>query len=456
MIARLGHWLSDKAKRWVPDPFVLAILLTAIVFVLALPMLAWSPRAVIETWIEGAGGGKGFWRLLAFAMQMCLILLTGYALAESRACKSAVQRLARWPQSTASAAVMVASVAMGCALLNWGLGLIIGALLAREVGRVARLERRPLHYPLICAAGYTGLAVWHGGLSGSAPLKVTNTKQLTEILGPELAQQLEPMLLGETIGSTLNLIVLGACFLVIPTVLALMSPKRPDQMIAAQADDPEENVDEFDAPTTPAERLNQSFIIVAIPAIMGLSWFALWLATHGLGKLNPNVINLVMLSIGLLLHGSVKSYVHAIQRAVRSCAGIILQYPFYAGIMGIMAGAGLVGMLGAHLSGLGPAPLAMSTFYSAGLVNLFVPSGGGQWAVQGPIVMEAALQAGAHPQTILMALCYGDQWTNLIQPFWALPLLGICRISVSAIIGYTAILLLVSQLCFVVPLLFFV
>jgi len=196
--------------------------------------------------------------------------------------------------------------------------------------------------------------------------------------------------------------------------------------------------------------------VILIPAGMGLAWCISWLMAKGLGTLNPNVINLFMLSIGLLLHGSVRAYVDAINKAVHSCSGIILQYPFYAGIMGIMAGAGLVGDVGAWLSGLGAEALAVATFYSGGLVNLFVPSGGGQWAVQGPIVMEAALKAGAEPSTILMALAYGDQWTNLIQPFWALPLLGICRVKVSAIIGYTAVLLVVSQLCFIVPLLFFV
>ena len=284
-------------------------------------------------------------------MQMCLILITGYALAESQACKAVVQRIARLPQSTPSAAILVACSAMACALVNWGLGLIIGALLAREVGRVARMEGRSIHYPLICAAGYTGLAVWHGGLSGSAPLKVTNSKQLTEILGPELAQKLEPMLLGDTIGSTLNLIVLAACFITFPAVLALMSPKSEDQIIAADiSSDPPRDTSPRRL-SSPAERLNHSFLVVAIPALMGLVWFANWLSIHGLGKLNPNVMNLVMLSAGLLLHGSVKSYVAAVQQAVKSCAGIILQYPFYAGIMGIMAGAGLVGVMGAQLSG---------------------------------------------------------------------------------------------------------
>ena len=405
----------------------------------------------------GSGGGKGFWNLLKFAMQMSLILLTGYALAETRGVRALISRIARAPKTTGAAVVVVSLVTMGAALLNWGLGLIVGAFLAREVGRVAREDGRPLHYPIICAAGYTGLAVWHGGFSGSAPLKATSAQQLNEILGPELSARIPPMLLGETIGSSLNFTVTLLCAVIIPLTLFLLAPKNEDDMIGAPVDqipDVEDPLTEEEP--TPASRLNNSFLIALIPAAMGLAWCASWLSEKGIGKLNPDVINLFMLSVGLLLHGSVRAYVKAINDAVHSCAGIILQYPFYAGIMGIMAGAGLVTDVGALLSGLGAEALAVATFYSGGLVNLFVPSGGGQWAVQGPIVMEAALQAGAQPSTILMALAYGDQWTNLIQPFWALPLLGICRVNVSAIIGYTAVLLIVTQACFIIPLLFFV
>ncbi len=457
VISRVGQRLSDVAQKYVPDPFVLAIGLTFTVFLLALPRAGWNPVEVVDLWVDGSGNGKGLWNLLAFSMQMCLILLTGYALAETAAVRATIRRLAAIPESTGGAAVLVSLVAMCAALINWGLGLIVGALMAREVGRIARAEGRALHYPLVCAAGYTGLAVWHGGFSGSAPLKATSAKQLNEILGAELSAKIPPMLLGDTLGSSLNLTVTVACLILIPLTLYLLSPKDPAEF--SEAPDSADNAEEAasDAkPTSPAEWLNHSFLVVLFPGLLGLAWCGSWLLNAGLGKLNPNVINLFMLSIGLLLHGSVRAYVDAIHAGVKSCSGIILQYPFYAGIMGIMAGSGIVGDIGAWLSGLGPHALGLATFYSGGLVNLFVPSGGGQWAVQGPVVMEAALQSGVAPSTILMALAYGDQWTNLIQPFWALPLLGICRIKVSSIIGYTAILLVVSQLCFLVPLMLFI
>mgnify|MGYP001424900025 CR=1 FL=1 len=463
MIAALGKRLSKIAERWIPDPFVLAIGLTAAVFIMSWAKSGQSnPLPVIDQWIDGTGKGKGFWNLLSFSMQMCLILLTGFALAETKLIRGLISRVAQIPKSTRSAVVTVSLTAMSFALLNWGLGLIIGALMAREVGRTFREHGRPIHYPIVCAAGYTGLAVWHAGFSGSAPLKATSASQLKEILGPELAAQVKPMLLQQTIGSTLNLTVIICCLLMIPLTLFLMSPNSSEDMVPAP-NDMQESLDQVNDESTvsgaasrsPAQWLNQSFVVVLFPSLMGLAWCVQWALDVGLGKLNPNVINLFMLSSGLLLHGSAKAYVASTAEAVKSCSGIILQYPFYAGIMGIMFASGFVSEIGAWMSGLGPTGLAVSTFYSGGLVNLFVPSGGGQWAVQGSIVMQAAIDAKAEPATILMALAYGDQWTNLIQPFWALPLLGICRVKASAIIGYTAVLLLISQLCFLGPLIFF-
>jgi short-chain fatty acids transporter len=453
MIARLGVVLNALARRWVPDPFVLAVGLTLVAGLLALPRLDWQPMAVVDVWIDGSGNGKGMWNLLAFGMQMCLILVTGHALAQTRAMRSVIGRLARLPADTSAAVMLVSVVAMTLAYVNWGLGLIGGALLAREVGRVARRDGRPLHYPLVCAAGYCGLLVWHGGFSGSAPLMSTTEAGMTKILGEELAAQVGVLPLGVTVGSTLNLVVTVACLVVVPLVLSALVPRDEAAFVAAppEIDNPEE---EEEAPRPGfAGALDRSAFVVAVPVLLGTAWLVRFFLDGGLARLDPNVVNLTMLTAGLVLHGSTAAYVKAVDRAVRGCSGIILQFPLYAGIMGIMAGSGLVEAAAERLHGLGPGALAVATFYLGGLVNLFVPSGGGQWAVQGPIVMEAAMEAGAEPGRILMALAYGDQWTNMIQPFWALPLLGICRVSAGSIIGYTAVVLFVAQALFVLPLL---
>ena len=459
IIATLGKRLSRLAEKWVPDPFVLAVGLTTIVFVMSwMKSGQLDPLPVIDQWVTGAGKSKGMWSLLAFSMQMCLILITGFALAETRLIKGLIDQVAERPRTTRGAVVVVSLTAMLFALINWGLGLIIGALLARRVGHSFEERGLRLHYPIVCAAGYTGLAVWHAGLSGSAPLKATSEAQLREILGADLASRIDPMLLGETLGSALNLTVIISCLIVIPITLYFLAPTDEADMQSATVSDNESGSTgktDIEIERMPAERLNHSFWVIAIPAGLGLTWCIQWAFQVGFGKLNPNVINLFMLSFGLALHGSARAYLKSTQNAVQSCSGIILQYPLYAGIMGIMFASGIVQAIGTWMSGFGPTGLAISTFYSGGLVNLFVPSGGGQWAVQGSIVMKAALEANAKPETILMALAYGDQWTNLIQPFWALPLLGICRINASAIIGYTAILLFVTQACFILPLIYF-
>ncbi len=446
---RLGDTFSRLAHRFVPDPFVLAIGLTFVVCVLALPRLDYDVVRLANGWVNG--GGKGLWRFLGFSMQMCLILVTGFALAETPLVRRLVNRLSSIPTTTAQATTLVSLVAMGTALLNWGLGLIVGALLARSIGVHAKRAGLSIHYPLVCAAGYTGLAVWHGGLSGSAPLKATSQAQLVEILGPELGQKVGPISTLDSVGSSLNVVVILLCLIAVPIILALLAPAA-ENTEAFEGEALEQSTD-LTSVSTPAEWLNQSFIVILLPVILSVIWGVGWFSANGISKLNPNVINLVMLTFGLALHGSAQAYGRSIGRAISSCAGIVLQYPFYAGIMALLTVSGLVTDMGALLSGLGSDALCIATFYSSGLVNLLVPSGGGQWAVQGPIIMQAALDAGVSPSKALMALAYGDQWTNLIQPFWALPLLGICQIKASKLMGYTVVLLIFMQVCFLGPLL---
>jgi short-chain fatty acids transporter len=172
----------------------------------------------------------------------------------------------------------------------------------------------------------------------------------------------------------------------------------------------------------------------------------------GLSGLGLNTINFAMLFLGIALHGSLSSYVRSVNIGARGCSGIILQFPFYAGIMGVLAGSGLLALMANGVAAVGSTLLPAVAFYMAGLVNLFVPSGGGQWAVQGPLLIEAGMQVGVEPARMVMALAYGDQWTNMLQPFWALPLLAIAQVKARDIVGYTAVVLLVSQVFFLLGL----
>jgi short-chain fatty acids transporter len=451
MLERLGDSLSRWARRWVPDPFVLAILLTLVTFAASLFYVGFDVKRVLFAWVDGKGGGKGFWNLLAFGMQMCLILVTGHALASSPPVRRALDALAKSARTPARAVVVVTLGAMLLAYLNWGLGLIGGALLAREVGQRARKQGIPVHYPLLVAAGYSGLMVWHGGLSGSAPLKVTLAKDLKEILGESLAAQVQPMPLGQTIGSVGNLLANAILLVLVPLVLVRMLPaKEADRVPAPALDDEPEPAAPSGA--TPAERLERSSWLGFGFAAVGIATGVLLLRRQGLGNLDPNLLNFVFLFAGLALHGSPLAYVNAVAEAAKGCAGIILQFPFYAGIMGMLAGTGLLTAVAGAMAHVGPGALPAVSFYSAGLVNLFVPSGGGQWAVQGPILLEAAVKSGVSPARMVMALAYGDQWTNMLQPFWALPLLGITGARARDIIGYTAVILLVGQIGFLAAL----
>lgn len=447
MISSLGLRISAIFRRTAPDPFVLAVLLTAVTFVLTLTLTDFTARQAVDAW----SGQEGVWKFLAFSMQMCVILVTGHALAASRPVSMLLERLAGLPRSGAQAAALVAAVAAGLGVLNWGLGLVGGALLAREVGRSMARRGLPAHYPLLAAAGYVGLLVWHGGFSGTAPLKVSTAAQIADVLPAGVA--LEPILIDRTILSARNIIATGGMLLIAPVVFALMAPRGGQCQQATQfgvALRSAAPVDEDDREGRVVRLLEETPIVNWLLAGLILAWAWTYYVPgqgqpSGLYELTPDTVNLTMLMLGLVLHRSPRSYAAAVEDGARGCAGIILQFPLYAGIMGMMHASGLTARLAEWIAGgLTPATLPLMTFLSAGVVNLFVPSGGGQWGVQGPIAIESALATGVDPARMVMAVAYGDQVTNMLQPFWALPLLAITGCRARDIVGYTAIVMVVA------------
>ena len=456
MLRAAGEHASNFFRAVVPDPLILAMLLTGVVFVAALLGTDADPRTLVESW------QAGFWNLLTFAMQMCLILVTGHALASSGPIAGVIGRIASIPRSTRQGVILTAGVAMASGLVNWGFGLIVGAILAREVGR--SLASRGVRAPrgLLAASGYTAMLVWHGGLSGSAPLKAASDGGQIEVLGADLAREIGAISIRESLLSPFNLLVTGGVVVVTLVVLALMCPRpgEPDSPAADPGYEPGTDRESGHTPGDEEHALNRvlsvaSVWIIAAPALLWLVW---QIQRDGFGAVGLNSVNLLFLSLGLVLHGSANSYGRAVTRAAGACGGIIVQFPLYAGIMGMMtlaslpAGAALrdqalAPMLSrgfANAAGDHGGALRALTFVSAGLVNLFVPSGGGQWAVQGPIAMRATLEAGAPAAKTLMAVAYGDQLTNMLQPFWALPLLAITKAKAGEVVGYTAIVMLTA------------
>lgn len=453
MIRRLGYRFASLARAVTPDPFVLAVGLTLVVFVLAAAVQGTGPVEIIRAW----QGDSGFWSLLAFAMQMVLILVTGHALASSPAVSALLGRIASLPRTGAQAAGLVSFVAIATALLNWGLGLVVGAILAREVGKSCAARGVRAHYPLLAAAGYTGLMCWHGGFSGTAPLMMTTEANVERFLGEEMAAAVGTLPFTETVLSPFNALVTGGLLVLVPLLCAALAPKKDDPAEAIDEHVPARSAGEDAAATAAAtvterevatipDRIETSpwltaVIVVPLAVAVGLWWWE-----TGITRLDPNALNLMFLTLGLVLHGTVRRYVAAVSEAVSGASGIVLQFPFYAGIMGVMHATGLGTSFATALAdAASPTTYATLTMLSAAVINLFVPSGGGQWAVQGPIAVQASSALDVPLELAVMGVAYGDQLTNMLQPFWALPLLAITGVKARDIVGYTAVCMIAGM-----------
>ena len=448
MISRLGLHISRIFRFLIPDPFVIAILLTMVTVIAALVWGRFAPDedrwlGLLDAWIDGK---SGIWKLLAFGMQMSLILLTGAVLAASKPVRFGIERIALLPRGTASGAALVGGIAAGVGLVNWGLGLIVGALLAREVGKGLEQRNIKSHYPLIAAAGYMGMLTWHGGLSGSAPLSMTTTAGAEKVLPAAYAAQAGTIPLTDTIFSPLNLLVSLGLLVIVPVFLALLAPTREADMqpigeFRPLQEQPSEQIEEHGLPRA----LNNCWIVAWLLGVLLLLGVGRYISVNGLGSIGLDQVIMVMFGLGLLLHASPSSYMHAATDAARGCAGIIVQFPLYAGIMGIMAATGLVSLIAELFVTAGTTEtMPLLSFAAAGIVNVFVPSGGGQWAIQGPIALQSGLDVGRAPGTMVMAVAYGDELTNMLQPFWALPLLAITGVRARDIVGYTALVMVVA------------
>lgn len=422
-------------QRYLPSPFVFSAILTLIVLAVAMVSTQQALPAMVQHW------SGGFWSLLAFAMQMGLIFVTGHALASAPIVNRQLDRLAGMARTPGQAVVLVTLVALAGCWINWGFGLVIGAVFARALARkVAGVD-----YPLLVASAYSGFLIWHGGLSGSIPLSMATG-------GPDLARitagvLTEPVGVAQTLLTPLNLVIIALLVIGLPLLNRAMHP-RTDAKVADPARLAETRA-ELPQRTTPAQRLDDSRILgLALVAIAGV-----YLFNHFSSKgfvLGLDVVIAIFLFSGLLLHGTPERYMRAVDTSVRGIGGIVLLFPFYAGIMGMMMGVNADGVsLGRQITELfiswaSADTLPLLAFLSAGVVNVFVPSGGGQWAVQGPIMLPAAQALGVSPAVTAMAIAWGDAWTNMIQPFWALPLLGIVGLGARDIMGYCLITLLYS------------
>lgn len=458
----LGAHITHLFRRYVPDPLVISVLLFVFTLALALALgtfpslgqerhLGAKAVFLLDSW----RGNEGLWKFLAFSMQMCLVLVTGHALAASEFVSRLIRSLASAPKSAAQASAMVALLACMVGLINWGLGLVFGAILAREVGRSCAQRGVRAHYPLLVASAYTCMMVWHGGLSGSAPLSMTTRAEAARVLPAQTLERLSEhqalqaggspedgslIGLGETTFSPINLAVTGSLLVLVPLFAAWVTPRREQDCAGIEVAAPGmiKRHDEAEAPPekSPAALLERSPVVSWVLALLLIA--ALWrfASTKSLQTIGLNEVNIAMLALGLIAHGSPMRYIAAAEEGAKGCAGIILQFPLYAGTMGVIVSSGLAEQIVNGLTQAAPPKLLpLLTYFAACVFNVFVPSGGGQWGVQGPVALESAMSAGIAPGRMVLAVAYGDQTTNMLQPFWALPLLAITGVRARDIVG---------------------
>lgn len=441
-----------------PSPFSIAILLTILTFVLALIFTENQNNENYHVLNLFSSWENGVWNngLLVFAFQMMLMLVLGHTLALTNSVNFLISKFTRFCTSTANAAAIISFFTIIVSLFNWGLGLIFGAIFARKVAEDASNKNINLNYPLIGAAGYSGLMVWHGGLSGSAPIKVAEANHLTEMFKGADFDVPSAITLSQTTFSQMNIFVSVLLLIIIPTFLFFLGKKNTGSTINVITQEKREEKREYIG----AEKLDHSLVFSRIIAILILG-FCLYKAILlpkevSLKVITPNFINLILLGLGIFFHSSFNKFTNAITEAIKGASGILIQFPLYFGIMAIMKDSGMVSLLSDFFVNISnESTFPIFTFISAGIVNIFVPSGGGQWAIQGPIIIEAANQLGVSFSKSIMALAYGDQLTNMLQPFWALPLLGITRLKAREILPYTLYLFLIGCLIFVGGLLLF-
>jgi short-chain fatty acids transporter len=427
------HWV----RRFMPDPFLYAIGLTALTFLLAWAVGLREPSSTPIALALGEAWYRGLFQILEFAMQMALILVAGHALGAAAPVRRLLLAIASLPRTPGQAAALIVAVTMLASLLNWGFGLVVGGLLARAVaGRV-----RGLDFGLAVAAAYSGFVVWASGLSSSIAL-VSATPGSAMNFIEKATHQVVP--LSETLLAPCNWVPVVVLLLVLPLLFSRLRPADIRELSAAPP--PPEALPVVD--DTPAAKLERSRFFALVPMALGVL-AAIALQAHGALRPDLNTTILAFVVLGLALHGRPLPYLAAWNDAARSVGPLLLQYPLYGGILGLLSTSRLAELLaGAAAAHSTARTFPLLTFLSSNVLSLFVPSGGGHWAVQGPIMLPAAAALHVSPAVTAMAVALGEQTANMVQPFWALPLLAIAGLGARDVMGYCLLTFAVSLTAF--------
>ena len=437
-LARAGAVIADLCERYFPDAFVFALAAVVVVFLGGLAAGERPLRLVGEF-------GRGFWGLVPFTMQMALVIIGGFVVAISPPVARLIRWLARAPKTPRGAVAFVAFFAMLASLLSWGLSLVFTGLLVREI--TARLKG--IDYRAVCAAAYLGLgSVWALGLSSSAALLQATPsaipKELLPVTGVIPLSQTIFLWQSAVMAIVLIAVSVGVAYYSCP-------PEGRARTAEAMGVRFQTAAIEVPGPGTPADRLESSPILGTIVALLMLTFLVLEFREKSFAAaINLNNFNFAFLALGLLLHRRVSSFLQAVGRAVPATGGVLIQFPFYAGIFGIISNTAiqpLMSDLFVKITTKGSFPLVVA-LYSA-VLGLFIPSGGGKWVIEAPYVMAAANAWHVHLGWTVQIYNAAEALPNLINPFWMLPLMGILNVRARDLAGFS-----ILQLVFHVPAVF--
>ncbi|MED0661279.1 short-chain fatty acid transporter [Bacillus smithii] len=423
---KLTNFFTNLMRKYLPDPFVFAIGLTLLTMILSIVVEGQGFKEMTLNW------GNGFWDLLAFTAQMAVILAAGYVLATSPLIDKLLNKIAskvRTPKAAIIAATLVGGI--GC-YLNWGFGLVIGSVMAKKLA----MKVKGVHYPLIIASAYSGFPLYGLGLSASIPVLISTP-------GHPMEKTMGVIPLSETIFSPPVIMTSIVLIITLPMLNAMLHPKRKENIIEIN---PSAFSEETAAATelleenTLANKLNNSRLLSFIIGIIGIIYVCIYFYVGH--SLNLNIVNFIILFLGILLLGSPAKYIASLNEGIKTISGIILQYPFYAGIMAIMTGSGLVNTIAkgfVHFSSAESLPFwgLISSFF----INYFAPSAGGHWVVQGPFMIDAAKELHSSLSQTSMSVMLGSAWNDLVQPFWLLPALAISKLKLKDVMGYTVVMM---------------
>ena len=424
-------------ERYYPDAFIFVIILSVITFISALILTEASVSSALLAW------GDGLSMLFTFTAQITIIMIGAHSLAHTVSVQNFLTRIGQLPNTAYQAYSLVAFTAGVASLCAWSFGLIIGAIMARSVAKECLKKPFKIHYPLLVASAYSGYVIWHMGYSSSSALFVATPGHLLE-------NKIGVLPVTETILSPINIVLALIALATITIICPLMRPKNEDAIEIEPAlltDDHQKSVQKKDKVTLVEKFENHRSLSIFL-AIAIFTYIAVTYTQKGF-SLTLDFVSWTFLAFGLLLANSPMHYIKLVNNAAGTVGPIILQYPFYSGIMGLMATTGLMKVISDWIISIAtPETLGFFAFLSGGFINMFVPSGGGQWAVQGPIMIEAALSLNVAPEVVVLGVAYGDQWSNMIQPFWLIPILAITGLRMRQVLGYTFVIFLFTGLIY--------